>query len=161
MASGNPFHLIDVLSSHDVPLVIIGDYAVIFHGNLHATEDMDVVFLRTPVSETALFHALTEVNAYWIDNEIDPTTGIEKTHPVSAAYIRASPLMMLGTDYGFLDIFDYIPGYPEIDVEELFSSAVEHNGHKYVSLEWLRNMKKSSGRPKDQLDLQNLPEKPL
>lgn len=157
MESGAPFLLIDVLIKHDVPFVIIGGHAVAYHGYVRATEDTDVVFLRSADAETALYKALVELNARWIANEIDPATGIEYTYPVSPEYIRGTHLMMLLTDEGFLDIFDFIPGYPDELVEELLGSSHESAGRRFVSLKWLRRMKEAAGRPKDRLDLENLP----
>jgi hypothetical protein len=118
------------------------------------------VVQRSPECEQALFAALSEVNARWIGEEIDPATGIERTFPVSLGYIRSSRLMMLITDFGFLDIFDYIPGYPSEAVEELFISAAVSGGRRFASLDWLRKMKRAAGRVKDQLDLENLPPAP-
>ena len=158
MDTGDPFHLLDVLSNHEVPFVVIGGHAVTFHGFVRATEDTDVVFRRTPEAEPALLAALSEVNACWIGNEIDPQTGIERIHPVSLPYIRGSRVMMLVTDFGFLDVFDYIPGCPHEPVEQLFETAVVHGRYRYASLPWLRAMKAAADRPKDRLDLENLPD---
>lgn len=158
MESGSPFPLIDVLLKHDVPIVIIGGHAVTYHGYVRATEDIDVIFLRTADSEKALLAALTEVNAHWIGNEIDPSTGLERTFPVTPDYVQASRLMMLTTDFGYLDIFDFIPGFAELPVSEVFDSAVEMDRRKFASLAWLRKMKAATGRAKDRLDLENLPE---
>jgi len=157
MESGDPFRLIDVLSKHNVPFVIIGGHAVTYHGYVRATEDTDIVIQRASDGDRALLAALTEVRAQWISDEIDPATGIERTFPVSLDYIQASRLMMLVTDFGFLDIFDFIPGLPEEPVEELFKSALTSHERRFASLEWLRKMKQVANRPKDQLDLENLP----
>ena len=157
MESGDPFRLIDVLSSHDVPFVIIGGHAVTYHGYVRATEDTDIVFERSSAAEAALLDALQEVQACWISNEIDPDTGIERTVPVTPGYLRSNRLMMLATDCGFLDVFDYIPGCPNEAVEQLFETAVEADGRQFASLEWLKRMKRAAGRPKDVLDLENLP----
>ena len=40
---------------------------------------------------------------------------------------------MLVTDFRFLDIFDYVPGLPELPVERLFESSLEHGGHRCVA----------------------------
>lgn len=157
MDIGGPFRLLDVLSDHDVPFVVIGGHAVTYHGYVRATEDTDVVFQRTPESEAALLGALSEVNACWIGNEIDPNTGIERTFPVSLPYVRGSHIMMLVTDFGFLDVFDHIPGHPDAPVEQLFQTAIAHQRYKFVSLAWLRAMKTEADRPKDRLDLEHLP----
>jgi hypothetical protein len=65
--------------------------------------------------------------------------------------------MMLCTNAGFLDLFDYVPGYPGQAVAALFESCREAEGLRFVSLEWLRRLKAAAGRPKDLLDLENLP----
>jgi hypothetical protein len=159
MAPGNPLLVLEQLCKHDVPLVVIGGYAVTFHGYLRATEDMDVVFVRSDSSELALLKALNEINACWIGNEVDPATGLESLVRVSAAYIRSTRLMMLVTDLGFLDVFDYVPGCPDVAVEELYSESVQHPaGYRFASLKLLRQMKSASNRPKDLLDLEMLPE---
>jgi len=157
MECGDPFRLLDVLSRHKVPFVVIGGHAVTYHGFVRATEDTDIVFHRTSDSEELLLCALSEVNAHWISNERDPDTGIERTIPVTASYVRGSRLMMLVTDFGFLDIFDFIPGCPDNPVKQLFETAVENGPHRYASLRWLRIMKAAADRRKDQIDLENLP----
>jgi hypothetical protein len=55
-----------------------------------------------------------------------------------------------------LDLFTYIPGFPEVDVKELFDESVESKGLRYTSLDWLRKMKTVSGRTKDLIDLEKL-----
>jgi hypothetical protein len=85
MESGNPFRLLDVLNSHNVPFVIIGGHAVTYHGFVRATEDTDVVFLRTPESELLLLAALTEVNACWIGNEPESSGSFPSRCRTSAA----------------------------------------------------------------------------
>ena len=159
MALGNPLLVLEHLCKHKVPLVVIGGYAVTFHGYLRATENVEVVFARSATAELALLNALEEINACWIGNEVDPATGLESLIRVNAAYISSTRLMMLVTDLGFLDIFDYVPGRPDISVEELLSESVQHpGGYRFASLKLLRQMKSASNRPKDQLDLEMLPE---
>lgn len=160
MESGHLFPLLDVLSCHNVPFVVIGGHAVTYYGFVRATEDTDVVFLRTPESELSLLAALTEIHASWISNELDSDTGIERLVPVTLSYLRAARLMMLVTDLGFLDVFDYIPGCPNEPVPQLFDTAVGQGRYKYASLRWLRTMKAAANRPQDRLDLENLPDVP-
>lgn len=154
----DPTPLFDTLRRHGVPFVIVGGHAVNFHGYVRATESTEVVWLRSPESEDSLARALAEVDAKYIGNDIDPTTGIERTYPVTPAFVRASHLMMLWTIHGFLSLFDHVPGVPDTDVGELFASAVEADGLRFPSLGWLRRMKQAAGRTKDLLDLENLPE---
>lgn len=150
--------LLQTLRRHDLKFVIIGGHAVNFHGYGRTTEDTDIVWLRSPESEKTLYDALKEIDARYIGDEIDPTTGIEKSHPVTAAFIQSTRLMMLLTRHGFLDLFDYIPGLPSEDPARLFSTSIESDGLRYASLDYLRQMKRKADRAKDKLDLENLPD---
>ena len=77
---------------------------------------------------------------------------------MTPAYLRSEHLMMLWTDLGFLDIYDFIPGFPDTPVEELFTDAVLLGQLRFVSLSWLRKLKTAAGRHKDLDDLEHLPE---
>ncbi|TWT98792.1 hypothetical protein [Neorhodopirellula pilleata] len=148
----------DHLLKFDIPMVIIGGHAVNIHGFARATEDVDVVFRRTTESEHRLAEALIQIHAYWIGDDIDPTTGIETSYPVTFDYVRQTHLMMLGTDLGFLDLFDFIPSMPGENLNALFDTAIIRNGRPFASLRWIRAMKQAAGRPQDRLDLENLPD---
>lgn len=150
--------LLEILTRHGVRFVVIGGHAVNFHGSLRATEDTDVLWIRSPDAEARLLSALRELDARFIGDDIDPATGIERTYPVTESFIHASRLMMLCTTAGFLDLFDYVPGFPEEPVAAVWDTAVDLDGVRFASLEWLRRMKRAAGRPKDLLDLENLPE---
>jgi hypothetical protein len=150
--------IFEALRRHDLDFVIVGGHAVYFHGYARLTEDVDVVWLRTEESEKKLLTALTEIDARYIGKEIDPATGIERDYPVTLPYIRSTHLMLLVTRFGFLDIFDFVPGFLSEDPKSLFTSSVESNGLKYVSKEWLLKMKVNAGRTKDKSDLEKLPE---
>jgi hypothetical protein len=151
------FRVFDILNRHGVPFLVIGGHAVSFHGYVRATEDTDVLWMRSPESERALLAALEELKAEYIGNEIDPTTGIERTYPVTASFIGSQSPMMLCTNAGFLDLFDSVPGCPGEALAPLFASSHEAEGIRFVSLNWLRKMKAAAGTPRDLLDLENLP----
>ncbi|MEX0671170.1 MAG: hypothetical protein WD060_12005, partial [Pirellulales bacterium] len=135
-------HLFDVMSRHAVPFVVIGGHAVNVHGYVRATEDTDMLWIRTPATEAGLLRALEEIEARYIGSEIDPATGIEQTHPVSASFIRSQNLMMLCTSVGFVDLFDYVPGYLGVPVATILESAIDVRGIRFASLEWLKRMKR-------------------
>lgn len=152
-----PPSILDVLARTDVPFVVIGGHAVNFHGYVRTTEDADAVFIRTPETEARLLKALESVNARWISDEIDPHTGIERQVPISASYLAANHLMMLSTDAGFLDLYDFIPGFPDVPPSELFADSVPMGALRFVSLRWLRRLKERAARHRDLDDLENLP----
>ena len=149
--------IFEVLRRHGVPFAIIGGHAVYLHGYQRSTEDADAVWARSPASEVALLAALTELQAGYIGRDIDPATGIERVYPVGLPYIQAHPLMMLVTNSGFLDLFDYVPGHLQADVDAVIASGHEVAGLRVVSVEWLRKMKAAAGRTKDLADLEHLP----
>jgi hypothetical protein len=64
----------------------------------------------------------------------------------------------LTTDFGFLDLYDYIPGFPETPVIEVFSDSIETDGLHFISLRWLRKLKQAAARHKDLDDLEHLPQ---
>lgn len=152
------FEAFAALQRHGVPFVIVGGHAVNRHGFARATEDSDAVWLRSSESEGRLLAALTELGAEYISSTIDPATGIERCYPVSLPFIQGHHLMMLFTKAGFLDLFDFIPGAPTENVDQLFMTSVEFGGFRFASLDWLRRMKSASGRSKDLTDLENLVE---
>lgn len=153
----NPLQLFELMARAGVPFVIIGGHAVSFHGYVRTTEDADVIFQRTAASEAALLDVLQSIHACWISNETDPRTGLERLVPITAAYVRSEHLMMLCTDLGFLDIYDYVPGYPDTPVQEIFADSVALGELRFVSLRWLRQLKTRAGRHKDLDDLEHLP----
>lgn len=153
----DPLSIFQLLARAGVPFVIIGGHAVVFHGHVRTTEDADLIFERSEASEAALLEALESIHACWISDERDPATGLERFVPVSASYVRGQHLMMLTTDLGFLDLYDYIPGFPDVPVAEVFADSIELDNLRFVSLHWLRKMKHAAGRHKDLDDLEHLP----
>jgi hypothetical protein len=152
-----PEQPLDALTRFGVPFVVIGGHAVNFHGYVRTTEDTDIVFQRTPASEALLLQALASIHACWISDEKDPNSRLERQVPVSTAYLASTHLMMLSTDLGFLDIYDFVPGFPETPVTELFADSVSLGQLRFVSLRWLRRMKEQAARHKDLDDLEHLP----
>jgi hypothetical protein len=62
----------------------------------------------------------------------------------------------LWTRVGFLDLFDYVPGNPQADVADLFSTSAEFAGLGHISREWLAATKLAAGRPQDLIDQKGL-----
>ncbi len=150
--------IIETLKKHEVPFVVIGGLAVIQAGYIRATSDVDILFLRSPKGEAALAAALQEMKAEYITDEKDPLTGLEKGRPVDVKYIHGNHLMMLWTQYGALDIFDYIPGWPDSDPAKVCASAVDCGGVLYASRADTTKMKLKAARPKDIADITEIGE---
>ena len=157
VGNDGPFQLVDRLKARGVECVIIGGLAVNYYGYVRATEDIDLIFRRTAATEQALWETLRDFSAFWITDQIDPVTGLEKTEPVTLEYVRTHGLMMLGTRVGYVDLFDFLPGLEGTDMQNFFDTAVTAAGRKFVSLEWLKRLKVAANRPQDRIDLEHLP----
>jgi hypothetical protein len=155
--TSDPLRIFALLTQAQVPFVIIGGHAVNFHGYVRTTEDADIVFERTAATESALLQVLQSIHSCWISDEKDPQTGVERLVPVTASYLNSAHLLMLCTDLGFLDIYDYIPGFPETPFQEIFADSIILGDLRFVSLRWLRKLKSSAARHKDMDDLEHLP----
>lgn len=157
MSPDSPLEIALRLLRSGVDCLIVGGHAVNYHGYPRSTQDVDLLVRRTAQSDRAMYDVLSELNAFWISDDIDPGTGIERTIPVSLAYIAAQPLMMLGTDIGYVDLFTFIPGLPTVSLDDVFASAESVGELKFINLFWLRRMKAAAGRPQDLIDLAHLP----
>jgi hypothetical protein len=153
----DPLRLFQLLAQAGVPFVIIGGHAVTFHGYVRTTEDADIIWQRSAESEPGLLAALQSIHACWVSDELDPTTKLERLVPGSAAPPSSQHLSMLATDLGFLDIYDYVPGFPEVPVATLFRDSLPLGDLRFVSLAWLRRLKERAARHKDLDDLEHLP----
>lgn len=156
MTVSNALRIADLFIAAGIPFAVIGGYAVIAHGFIRSTEDLDILFHRTPESQQRLFDLLASVDAYYIGSELDPKTGLERIHRVTTQYVNHQHLLLLGTSLGHLDIFDFVPGIPDASVSEVLRETKVIDGRPFVSLHWLRRMKLASDRPQDRIDLQNL-----
>jgi hypothetical protein len=158
MPDSDFLQIVDLLIAARIPVVVIGGHAVNVHGYIRATEDIDLLFQRTTQIEMQLLEVLSGINAYYIGEEIDPKTGIETTHRINKEFIRSNHLMMLGSDLGYVDLFDFVPAIPDASVSDVIASAITVSGRPFVNLAWLRRMKQAAGRAQDKIDLQHLPQ---
>jgi len=161
MSEYDPLHVADLFSQAGIDSLVIGGHAVNFHGYLRATEDVDIVFRRSSENDAKIFEILSSIHAFWLSDEIDPATRLEKTVPVSLSYIQQRSIMFFGSDFGYIDLFDFVPGLPLVTFDDLWRDRLTKDGRSFVSLEWLLKLKRTADRTKDALDVQNLSHKLL
>jgi len=150
-----PQRVLDVLSRHGVDFVVIGGIAVIGHGHVRNTRDVDFVAANDPENLSRLEAALLELNAeLWgveahrLDVELDAET------------LANGANFTLVTDAGGLDFFNEVPGgAPYEDVRER-AIEVELSGLtiRIAGLDDLIRMKRAAGRPRDLEDIAVLTE---
>jgi hypothetical protein len=143
--------LVGVLVTHEVKFVTIGGIAVLAHGKMRATEDVDVVPAPHRENLQRLLDALGEAEAH--------VPGADPMHdPLTIQALTSGASVKCETRFGPLHIVQAQPGMPSFD--ELSDSAieVEVGGHPMLvcSYEHLVQMKRAADRPQDRIDIADL-----
>jgi len=137
--------LLRLLDSHDVEFIIVGGVAAVLHGSARLTQDLDVVYARTPQNLARLVEALRDHAPY--------LRGAPPGLPFqwSEDTLRLGLNFTLQTDLGALDLLGEIAGGGEY--QDLTNHTVETEifGVKcrYLDLKALIRAKRAAGRPKD------------
>lgn len=144
--------LLSALVEHGVDFVVIGGVAVIAHGYVRATEDLDVVPDPARENLDRLLGALRAMDARLLRG----------TKPLTAHWRRVEREMSISlvTRFGQLDAVQRLPSV--LPYSTLASDAVDTSllgvEVRVCSLEALRDMKRRAGRPQDIADLDGLPD---
>lgn len=140
--------IIDSLNKCNVAYIIIGGYAIILHGFLRATEDIDLILKIEPRNISNLRDALT---AIYNDNEIKEITFEE---------LKNYPVIRYGTpDNFYIDIISGIGEAFSFDNIETITKVIDNVEIKFASVKSLYEMKKITYREKDKLDILFLKQK--
>jgi hypothetical protein len=140
--------LLAYLAEQDVPAVVVGGMAVIVHGYVRATGDVDVVMAEG--AETAQW--LTRI-AHDLEATVD-----RNGRPLVPAMLSGTDNVGLRTRHGLLDVL--IEGSTPLKYAELVAGGITidfaDGTINVVGLAHLRLMKELAGRLQDQLDLEQL-----
>jgi hypothetical protein len=133
------------LNDHQVRYLLVGGYAVAYHGYPRSTADMDVWVAMQLANVQAV---LAAIQAFGFPTQaIDPQTLLQ---PNNILRLGVAPLR--------IEVFSSIPG---VDFDTCYARRVETimAGVRVpvIDLGDLKQNKLASGRPKDLNDLQNLP----
>ncbi|MBC8113048.1 MAG: nucleotidyltransferase [Candidatus Saccharimonas sp.] len=129
---------------HDVRYLLVGGYAVAYHGHPRTTGDMDVFVERSSDNAARLVAVFRDFG--FLEAEITPELFLE---PGAIVRIGVPPLR--------LEVFNEISG---VTFEECFARAVEtKQGQiriRVIALRELLKNKHASGRKKDLADIDEL-----
>ena len=143
---------IALLNGFQVDFIIVGGVAVIAHGAVHLTYDLDVCYSRAPENLERLARALQSVNA--------GLRGVPAGLPfiLDARTIKQGLNFTFETDIGPLDLLGEVAGVGIYDDAAREAVTTEFFGHevKILSLDKLIAAKRAAGRPKDLLVLPEL-----
>ena len=137
--------VIEILVDAGVEFVIVGGLAATVHGSARLTQDLDVVYRRTPENLSRLADALAPYRPYLRG----APPGLPFT--LDADTLRRGLNFTLSTALGPLDLLGEIAGAGTYD--DIFLDTVElrlfDRSCRVLGLEALIRAKRAAGRPKD------------
>ena len=151
-----PDRLLATLVKHEVELIVIGGYAVVAHGLVRATKDIDICPSPDKANLRRLAAALKELRA----EPLDLVEGIEIEPDFK--WLQQTANWTLATRFGRLDVMQDIDGLGRghggwKDLEP-HAETRRFLGHEvlFCSYEDLIKMKQALGRPQDRVDIADL-----
>jgi hypothetical protein len=133
-----------LLKEYDVQYLLIGGYAVGYHGYARATDDMDIWVAIHPDNAQKLVSALKAF-------------GLNDPNLTPELFLQKPKIIRMGFPPMRLEISTSISG---VDFEECYQTRIvdtlDDIEINLIDLEHLKKNKKASGRAKDIADLENL-----
>ena len=134
-----------MLNAHKVEYLLIGGYAVSYHGYPRATADMDIWIAVRPANADRVVAALKEF-------------GFDLPDLSPELFLRQWQIIRLGVPPARIEIATTISG---VDFAECYAERVEETldgvSVNLISLDHLKLNKAASGRHQDLADLEHLP----
>lgn len=137
--------LLTALCDAEVEFILVGGVAARAHGSSRLTDDLDVVYARSPANLTKIVTALAPFAPY--------LRGAPLGLPFdwSVATLRAGLNFTLTTSTGAIDLLGEITGGGPYDALRPLAITVTVFGRELqlLDLPWLIHVKRAAGRPKD------------
>jgi phage replication-related protein YjqB (UPF0714/DUF867 family) len=136
------------LESHGVEYLLIGGYAVGFHGYPRATQDMDVWVAANPRNAERIVAALREF-------------GFDTPNLAAELFLQDRNVVRMGRPPMRIDMLTTISGvaFDECYAERV-TATLDEVAVPIINLRHLRINKEASGRHRDLDDLEHLPKQP-
>lgn len=148
----NPERLLAPLVAAEVDFVVVGGLAVIAHGYVRTTKDVDIVYDTAYDNLDRLGTVLVELGA--------KLRGVDEDLPFVAdgRTLRRTGILTLTTKVGWLDLLVDPPGAPRYRELRAAARIIDLLGTPVAiaSLAHLEAMKRAAGRPVDEADLDAL-----
>ena len=133
-----------LLNANDVHYLIVGGYAVAYHGYPRYTKDIDVWIWINLENAERVVKSLEDF-------------GFESLGLQASDFLEAETIIQLGYAPNRIDL---IMGVPGVDFEECYKKRVDEEidgvSLSFIDLENLKRAKKASGRAQDLADIENL-----
>lgn len=138
-------NLLKSLAEHNVEYILIGGMAGVLHGSARLTQDMDILYRRTPENIQRLVDALAPYHPYLRD----APPGLPFIW--DARTVQRGLNFTLQTTQGYLDLWGEVPGggtYKNL-ISHTLQVEIDGTPVRVVDLETLIRLKRATGRPKD------------
>jgi predicted nucleotidyltransferase len=148
----SPLALLGRLADAAVDFVVIGGIAVVAHGHIRTTRDLDITYSTHQPNLDALGRVLVELDA-----RLRGVTEVVPFMP-DGRTLRGAELLTLETSEGALDLLAAPPGAPPYDALKGRAESIEVEGSVVLvaSIDDLVAMKRATGRPRDLEDIEAL-----
>jgi hypothetical protein len=150
----SPTRLLARLADAGVDFVVIGGIAVVAHGHIRTTRDLDITYATGAANLEALGRALVDLDAR--------LRGVAEVVPFvpDGRTLRAAELLTLETTEGSLDLLASPPGAPRYAPLKARAERIEIDGRRVLvaAIDDLVAMKRAAGRPRDLEDIEALEE---
>jgi hypothetical protein len=137
--------LLRALADAGVECIIVGGVAARAHGSSRLTDDLDIVYARSPGNLERLVRALKPFSPY--------LRGAPPGLPFdwSAVTLAAGLNFTLSTTTGAIDLLGEIVGGGRYEDLQPHGLEIELFGRRFLLLDlpWLIRVKRAAGRPKD------------
>ena len=135
---------LQLLNEHDVRYLIIGGYAVAFHGHPRYTKDLDVWIWVDPTNASRMIEALNHFGFGSLGLKPDD-------------FLNTENVIQLGFPPNRIDLIMSPSGVDfKTCYENKIESVIDGVQVHFISLQHLRDNKKAAGRHQDLADLENL-----
>ena len=135
---------IESLNANDVQYLIVGGYAVAFHGHPRYTKDIDIWIKLDPTNAEKIIHALKQFG--FASLELTPED-----------FLVPDQIIQLGYPPHRIDLITTLIA---VDFNECFDNRIETDIDgvtvNFIDVENLKRNKAASGRPQDIADVANL-----
>lgn len=137
---------ITLLNTHNVRYLVVGGYAVAFHGHPRYTKDIDIWLERTSENAARLLAAL---DAF----------GFGSLGLKGEDFLQPGYTIQLGYPPNRIDL---LTSLSELDFSSCYDAKIEDEIEGmlmyFIDIEHLKVSKRASGRPQDLADIDNLTE---
>jgi hypothetical protein len=153
--SASPARLLATLADGGVDFIVIGGIAVVLHGHIRTTRDLDITYDAEPANLEALGQVLVRLDAR--------LRGVADVVPFvpDGRTLRVAELLTLETAAGSLDLLATPPGAPTYAKLKAKANQIELDDHhtiRVASIDDMIAMKRAAGRPRDLEDIEALEE---